>query len=166
MISEWWLPARSPILKLLRARKNVFFHFWSIEIEYFYEATIETWNQKLGTTPHITNRPPKIYISAIVLLWHLRRYILDFMQAPTDFRWTEVVLHFSGNKTSSWFFAKIIFRFATCYFFTKLWSLRRKSAPPGHERPFLVRRHFINFINCQHVDTTYHPTISINTWEQ
>jgi hypothetical protein len=29
------------------------------------------------------------------------RYILDFVQAPADFAGTRVVLHFSGNKTSS-----------------------------------------------------------------
>jgi hypothetical protein len=50
----------------------------------------------------------------------LRRYILNFAHAPFDFAGTGVVLHFSAKKSTSRFFAKIIFGFATCYFFTKL----------------------------------------------
>jgi hypothetical protein len=69
-------------------------------------------------------------------LWHLWRYILNFAQAPTDFAVTGLDLHFSGNKTSFWIFSKIIFGSATYHFFTKLWLLRRDSAPPGHEREF------------------------------
>jgi hypothetical protein len=67
---------------------------------------------------------------------NLRRYILNFVEATTDFAGTRVGLHFSSNKTSSWFFAKTIFGSAICHFFTKLWTLRQDSAPPGRGREF------------------------------
>jgi hypothetical protein len=38
---------------------------------------------------------------------------LNFAQAPADFSGTGVVLHFSAKKSTTRFFAKIIFGFAT-----------------------------------------------------
>jgi hypothetical protein len=58
------------------------------------------------------------------LLFHcgsLWSYILNFAQAPADFVGTGVVLHFSAKNSTSRFFAKIIFGFATCHFFIKLY---------------------------------------------
>jgi hypothetical protein len=50
------------------SHEKCFFHFRSTETEFFCEVAIETRNQKLGTTPHINNRPPEIHISALVSL--------------------------------------------------------------------------------------------------
>jgi hypothetical protein len=67
---------------------------------------------------------------------NLCRYLLNFAQAPPNFAKNGVALHFSANKTSSWFFAKNIFRYVTCDFFTKLWPLKRDSTSSGGEREF------------------------------
>jgi hypothetical protein len=48
-------------------------------------------NGKLGTTPHINNRPPEIHISALVLSLKLQSYFLDFTQVPADLAGTGVV---------------------------------------------------------------------------
>jgi hypothetical protein len=119
------------------SHEKCLFYFQSAKIRFFCEAATETWNQKLGRTPHINNRPSRIHISALISLWHLRRYILNFVQASTNFTGTGLDLHFSGNKTSFWFFSKIIFGSVIHHFFTKLWSLRWDSATSGCEREFL-----------------------------
>jgi hypothetical protein len=88
-------------LIFVSSHKKCFFYFQSAKIGFFCEAATETRDRKLGRTPHINNRPSRIYISALVSLRHLQMYILEFVQAPADFAGTEMVLHFSGNKASS-----------------------------------------------------------------
>jgi hypothetical protein len=126
------IPRRSIFVS---SHEKCLFYFQSAKIG-VCEAAIETRNRKLGRTPHINNRPSRIHISALVSLRHLQRYILEFVQAPADFARTGLDLHFSGNKTSLWFFSKIIFGSAIRHFFTKLWSLRWDSATSGCEREF------------------------------
>jgi hypothetical protein len=130
----WQGMPRRPIF--VSSYEKCIFYFQSAEIRFFCEAATETRDQELGRIPYINNRPSRIHISAPVSLRHLQRFILNFTQAPTDFAGTGLDLHFSGNKTSFWIFSKIIFGAATHHFFTKLWLLRRDSAPPSREREF------------------------------
>jgi hypothetical protein len=70
------------------------------------------------------------------LLFHhsnLQSYFLNFTQTHVDFTGTGVGLPFSSNKTSSYFFAKIIFRSATFHFFIKLLPLKQKVHFPFSE---------------------------------
>jgi hypothetical protein len=130
----WQGMPRRPIF--VSSYEKCFFYFQSAKIRFFCEAATETRDRNLGRIPYINNRPSSIHISPLVSLWYLQRYILNFMQVPTDFAGIELDLHVSGNKTSSWIFSKIIFGSATHQFFTKLWLLRWDSAPPGREREF------------------------------
>jgi hypothetical protein len=81
--------------------RKVLFPFSECRNRVFYEVATETRNRKLGTTPHINNRPLGVCISALFLCVNLQRYILEFAQAPADFVGSGVSLHFSGNKISS-----------------------------------------------------------------
>jgi hypothetical protein len=67
--------------------KSIFFHFWRAEIVYLFKAATETWNQKLGTTPHINNRHPRIHISAFVSLRHPLEIYFGFCKSSYWFRW-------------------------------------------------------------------------------
>jgi hypothetical protein len=44
-------------------------------------VAIETRNRKLGTTPHINNRPPEIHISDLVSLRNTSYYSLNLLLA-------------------------------------------------------------------------------------
>jgi hypothetical protein len=46
--------------------QKVLFPFLECQNRVFYEAATETAIRKLGTTPHINNRPPRIRISALI----------------------------------------------------------------------------------------------------
>jgi hypothetical protein len=116
--------------------QKVRFPFLECRNQVFCEAPTKTANGKLGITSHINNRPSGIHISALVSPHTHLELFLDFTQTHVDFVGTGVGLPFSSNKTSSYFFAKIIFRSTTYHFFTKLCTLKRDSAPPGHEHEF------------------------------
>jgi hypothetical protein len=123
-------------LILVLSHEKCVFYFWSAEIDFSCEATTKTANEKLGTTPHINNRPSGIHISTLILSCKPSELFSRFYISSCRFRWNRVGLPFRSNKTSSWFFAKIIFESTTCHLFTKLCLLKRDSAPPGHVREF------------------------------
>jgi hypothetical protein len=87
---EWHMGWRGTPRSLIfvLSHEKCFSQFHRAEIKFFCEATTETRNRKLGTTLCINNRPPGIYISALVLLRTILRYILDFVQPLADFAWT------------------------------------------------------------------------------
>jgi hypothetical protein len=54
---------------------------------FFCEAATETRNQKIGKTPHINNRPPRIRISALVLLRQPSEVFFEFCASSCQFCW-------------------------------------------------------------------------------
>jgi hypothetical protein len=63
------------------------FHFQSAEIGFFCETATKTAYEKLGTTPHINNRPPGIYILALVSSRKLSELFFEFYTNSCQFRW-------------------------------------------------------------------------------
>jgi hypothetical protein len=63
------------------------FHFWSVEIGFFYETATKTANRKLGTTPHINNIPHGVHISALVSSRKSSELFFGFYANSCRFRW-------------------------------------------------------------------------------
>jgi hypothetical protein len=65
------------------------FHFQSAELDFSCEAATKTENGKLGTTPHINNRPSGIHISALVLSRKPSELFSRFYTSCHRFHWNQ-----------------------------------------------------------------------------
>jgi hypothetical protein len=63
------------------SHEKCFLNFQNTETEFFCEVAIETRNRKLGTTPHINNKPSGIHISALVSLRNTSIYVRGLLLA-------------------------------------------------------------------------------------
>jgi hypothetical protein len=67
--------------------QKVRFPFSECRNQVFCEAATKTANGKLGTTPHINNRPSRVHISALVSLHKLLDLFFGFYTNSCRFRW-------------------------------------------------------------------------------
>jgi hypothetical protein len=74
-------------LIFVSSHEKCFFHFRSAEIGVFCEAAIETRNRKLGKTPHINSRPPRIRVSALISLPQPLEVYSKIFTSSRRFRW-------------------------------------------------------------------------------